>query len=647
MVVSSLFAKGSKKNVIEKGAGTIAPFGGLFSRIIASALVTAALSIIVVTAAFGVYLDRMSTQQAEDRLTRSIAILAPVIDGAVLNNMAQSARQILVNLVEEAGVVCVDYSGPTRDASSPPVVIHLPSGGCQSFNEYDESFHDVTMTSSSAGTYRFYIDDRYFVDDRNQQLFITITIAAGTLLLVFALLGIVFRNLVLRPLQNLQEAMIASRPSKPALADIMRNDEIGAVSRTYNKLAAASRVYFARLEKSQKGLQESELKFKDMAEISGDWFYEMDAELRFSYISERFFEIAKIAPEDVIGKTRAEMMSGKIMLPEWQEHLDDLANRKPFKNFEYSIQARNKTPNKMLDNMPVILRINGKPLFDETGTFIGYRGTGTDVTEINRDRALLEETNRNFGESVSYASSIQRGILPSQQMLSDLFGEVSLIWQPKDLVGGDFYWIGQIGGARYLVFFDCTGHGVPGAFMTLVTSSVLEKISAASPFALPAAQMLEQIHRGVADRLGVRQGEAGKDGLDCAVIKLDISEGQLEFAGASLDLFVANRSGEVTRLRGTRHSLGYEIFETARQFESHRVALAGNSFVLVTDGLATQIGEASKRVLGTRRIIEALEQADDHRPAKLVRLLGLLLKRWQGAEERRDDVTILAFRPNL
>ena len=424
----------------------------------------------------------------------------------------------------------------------------------------------------------------------------------------------------------------------------MRNDDSGAVSRSYNKLAAASRIYFARLEKSQKGLQESESKFKDMAEISGDWFYEMDADLRFSYISDRFFEIAKIAPDDVIGKTRAEMMAGKILLPKWQEHLDDLTAGRPFKNFEYSIQRPDETA---LGHGNVIIRVNGKPLFDESGTFIGYRGTGTDVTAITRDKELLEETNRNFGESVSYASSIQRGILPSQQMLSDLFGEVSLMWQPKDLVGGDFYWVGQIGGARYLVFFDCTGHGVPGAFMTLITSSVLEKISAASPFALPAPQMLEQIHRGVTERLGVRQGQSGKDGLDCAVIKLDISEGQLEFAGASLDLFVAHKSGEVTRLRGTRHSLGYEIFDTARQFESHRVPLAGNSFILVTDGLATQIGEASKRVLGTRRITEALQEAGDHKPAKLVRALGLLLKRWQGSEERRDDVTILAFRANL
>ena len=292
-----------------------------------------------------------------------------------------------------------------------------------------------------------------------------------------------------------------------------------------------------------------------------------------------------------------------------------------------------------------MLRISGKPIFDDEGQFIGYRGTGSDVTQLTKDKQLLEDTNRNFGESVSYASAIQRGLLPEPEMLSAMIGKSSLLWQPKDLVGGDFYWIGQIGSARYLVFFDCTGHGVPGAFMTLITVSVLETIKAASPFAIPAAQMLEQIHRGVCAKLAITQDKAGKDGLDCAVVRIDGSEGQLEFAGASMDLYSINDDGNVERIRGARHTLGYQIYPEARDFPSHHRPLAGYSFLLMSDGLATQIGEETKRVLGTRRIIEALEDGETNAPAKLVRTLGLLLKRWQMSEERRDDVTILAFRP--
>lgn len=613
---------------------------GLFSRIVIASLSIASLTIIVMALLFSAYLDVMATTQAKKRLETSIAILSPVIDGAVLRGENAAARQVLVNLVAEKGVVCVDYQGPTLEGAiqdAPALVISLPQGGCASFTDHDTSYLPVATKSSSSGFYRFYIDPRYFTDDRNQQLVTMISAVMLVVLAIFTLLAFVFRWLVLSPLKNLQNAMLSSQPSKPALADIFRGDEIGAVSKTYNKLAAASRIYFGLLQKSQDKLKESEGKFRDMAEISGDWFYEMDREFRLQYISDRFFEITKGSPDQVIGKTRAEIVGEKAETAFWQSHMALLASHQPFRNFEYPFLSES--------GETFMLRISGKPIFDDDGHFIGYRGTGSDVTQLTKDKKLLEDTNRNFGESVSYASAIQRGLLPEPDRLSAMIGKSSLLWQPKDLVGGDFYWIGQIGSARYLVFFDCTGHGVPGAFMTLITVSVLETIKAASPFAIPAAQMLEQIHRGVCAKLAITQDKAGKDGLDCAVVRIDSSEGQLEFAGASMDIYCINEDGAVERIRGARHTLGYQIYAEARDFPSHHRPLAGNSFLLMSDGLATQIGEETKRVLGTRRIIEALEGGKTNAPAKLVRTLGLLLKRWQLSEERRDDVTILAFRP--
>ena len=617
--------------------GAIRPFGSLFSRIVIAGIGIAIVVIGLITIAVSVYLEAASTRQVQQRMEQSIAVLAPVIDGAFDRGQISTGRQILANLYAEEGVVCLDYKGPSSGVSDVPSVIRLPEGGCASLNEPDISLADVEIQSSSQGAYHFYIDKRLFEDDRNEALWRIIASSSGAILFVFLGLAVVFRLIILRPLLNLKSAMMASKPSKPALADIFYSDEIGAVARTYNKLAAASRIYFARLEKSQNNLRSSESKFKDMAEISGDWFYEMDDQLRFTYISERFFELTQLPREAVIGKSRVEISGERPYDREWQGHLADLRSHQPFKNFEYGILTQT--------GETIIIRINGKPLHNDDGTFIGYRGTGTDVTEITRDKQLLEETNRNFGDSVSYASTIQRGLLPTAEKLQSLFGRAAILWQPKDVVGGDFYWVGQIGAARYLVFFDCTGHGVPGAFMTLITTSVLEKITAASPMAISAPQMLEQIHKGVCEQLGITADQSGKDGLDCAVIKMVLSEGMLEFSGASLDLIMVNDGGDVTRLRGARHSLGYKQWEQPRDYPKHQCPLAGNSFVLMTDGLVTQVGEESKRVLGTRRVIEALEQNQDNVPTRLLRALGLLLKRWQGAQERRDDVTILAFRP--
>ena len=609
----------------------------LLSRFLASSVLIAILVISVVSAGFTLYADRLAVAQTKIRLADSVLLLAPVIDGAVARGDVSSARQILRNFKDQEGVICVDYRSSdmlTSDDSLPVVAINLPQGGCAQFATIARDYIDQRLSSASGSAYHFLVDDNHLNDIRNQQLVVISAMASIIIIILLTVLSVFFRFLVTRPLLNLQEAMVASQPSKPVLAKIYNPDEIGAVSRSYNKLAAASRIYFARLDKFQTKLANSEEKFKDMAEVSGDWFYEMDADLKFTYISDRFFEIVPVKPEDIIGQMRkpakAEDAHNKI----WQAHYADLNDRREFREFEYEFV----TPTQRQ-----MIAISGKPIFDSDGLFKGYRGTGRDVTDITNDRLLLEETNRNFGDSVGYASAIQRRLLTKQDDLKHHLGQVANIWQPKDLVGGDFYWIGNMGSSRYLVFFDCTGHGVPGAFMTLITVSVLETIIAASPVPLPAAQMLEQIHRGVIRKLGITADKDGKDGLDCAVVKFNPSEGMVEFAGASIDLFHITSQMKVTRIRGDRASLGYRAYDEAREFTTHQLPIDGSAFVLMTDGMPTQIGADSKRVLGTRRIIEAMEAAGKHKPAALVRSLGRLLKQWQGNEERRDDVTVIAF----
>ena len=220
------------------------------------------------------------------------------------------------------------------------------------------------------------------------------------------------------------------------------------------------------------------------------------------------------------------------------------------------------------------------------------------------------------------------------------------MWQPKDLVGGDFYWVKRISNIDYLVFFDCTGHGVPGAFMTLIVTSVLDQIAVSVPAPPPAARMLQLVHDGVCRQLGITAEAPGHDGLDCAVVRLSRSEDALEFAGASIDLFAVSHAGEVTRHRGTRATLGYRIQDKPLELSGHTIQIGDNGFLMSTDGLITQVGEATRRVLGTRRFEEALVAAGTNDPAKLVRAAGRVLKGWQGREDRRDDVSVIVFKPN-
>ena len=121
-------------------------------------------------------------------------------------------------------------------------------------------------------------------------------------------------------------------------------------------------------------IKASEQRFRDIAETAGDWIYEMDANLRFTYISGRFFEIFPVTPAQVIGKTRQEFAGRELDEPHWKKHYSDLAAHRPFRNFAYSTT--------MADGSIRYLEISGKPVFSSDGEFTGYRGTGSDVTEL-------------------------------------------------------------------------------------------------------------------------------------------------------------------------------------------------------------------------------------------------------------------------
>ena len=141
------------------------------------------------------------------------------------------------------------------------------------------------------------------------------------------------------------------------------------------------------IKRHEAELEATNQRFRDVAEVAGDWIYEMDRDLRFTFISDRFFEIFPVARETIIGKTRQEFAGMTLAAPHWQAHYRDLNARKPFRSFEYDVTLPNKDIR--------FLQISGKPVFGPNGDFEGYRGTGTDITELRlREQQLAAERER-------------------------------------------------------------------------------------------------------------------------------------------------------------------------------------------------------------------------------------------------------------
>lgn len=269
------------------------------------------------------------------------------------------------------------------------------------------------------------------------------------------------------------------------------------------------------------------------------------------------------------------------------------------------------------------------------------------LAQLNVANAELEKANRFINDGIRYASRIQTALLPDQGALVGLVDELAVGWQPLDIVGGDYYWAGAFGNKGVIAVMDCTGHGVPGAFMTAVVASSFSRILHHHGHDDPA-EMLTQLNRLVKTALRQdRDSAVSNDGLDAGICVLDRDRGTITFAGANLPLLVAE-DGAFHLLRGDRMSLGYLDSPEDYRFTAREMPFRkGSAFYLFTDGVTDQVGSEVRQLFGRKRLQQVLTDVADRPLNEQMDVLFQRLAQWRGDERRRDDMTFLAFRPQV
>lgn len=264
---------------------------------------------------------------------------------------------------------------------------------------------------------------------------------------------------------------------------------------------------------------------------------------------------------------------------------------------------------------------------------------------LNDTHRELERANRLVVESIRYARRIQTAMLPDKSALGDAVKEIHVCWEPLHLVGGDYFWLERFGRQSLIVVVDCTGHGVPGAFITLVVASALDRILHERDLRSPA-EILTALDEMVRARLRQDGDEPeSDDGLDASICLWDERDQSVTFSGAGLPLiYVAD--GEAHEIKGNRSGLGYYSLVPRKPFEDHRVPVKpGMSFYQLTDGIPDHMGGEPRRLLGRRRVRRLIAR-NAHLPmAEQIRLVEAELERYRGPEPRRDDMTLVGFRP--
>lgn len=223
-----------------------------------------------------------------------------------------------------------------------------------------------------------------------------------------------------------------------------------------------------------------------------------------------------------------------------------------------------------------------------------------------------------------------------------------MLFRPRDIVGGDFYTFVPDPRGFVIAVADCTGHGVPGAFMTMSASAILEQLLAKLGPEDPAA-ILGEVNRALKSVLHQNQRHQGlahlDNGLDMALVRVLPREGRLLFAGARLPLWVRQPGEALREFRGDAHSLGYRRSDTAFAFANHAVTWApGTSCYLLTDGILDQHGGLKGFGFGQRRLKAVLHTLRDLPLAEQGKALEWILDEYRGGNPQRDDITLLGFR---
>jgi serine phosphatase RsbU (regulator of sigma subunit) len=278
--------------------------------------------------------------------------------------------------------------------------------------------------------------------------------------------------------------------------------------------------------------------------------------------------------------------------------------------------------------------------------------------EINLQKKLIEEKNTLITDSIDYARNIQNAILPSHQAICAHLPESFILFQPKDIVSGDFYWMKTFDDERVLfAAVDCTGHGVPGAFMSVMAYNMLENIISEHPAAQPS-QLLDELNRSVLETLRQdNENGTAKYGMDISLVCWHKRQQKIEFAGAHNPLLIvradaaagasrqparaARAQASLTELKADKTTMGL----ARDKFTNHTFgAQAGDMLYIFTDGYADQKGGPHNKKFFGATLRNLLQEVSQLPCAEQHRVLAGTLADWKGPNEQIDDILVMGVR---
>ncbi len=264
--------------------------------------------------------------------------------------------------------------------------------------------------------------------------------------------------------------------------------------------------------------------------------------------------------------------------------------------------------------------------------------------EIESKNEILEVLYKQVTDSIRYAKRIQEAILPPQSILRIILPNSFILFKPKDIVSGDFYWVEQKNGKTLFSAVDCTGHGVPGAFMSIVAYNILKYVVNNNNETQPA-RILDALNIGVSETLHQSVSETqSRDGMDLALCSIDFQKKELQFAGAYNPLYLV-REGQVIEYKADKFPIGYYTGTTAKPYKNNSIELKSGDMVYVfSDGYVDQFGGPNGKKFMANRFRNLLLDVCEKPVEEQKKILDNQLIEWQGVHEQVDDILVMGIK---
>ncbi len=347
--------------------------------------------------------------------------------------------------------------------------------------------------------------------------------------------------------------------------------------------------------------------------------------------------------ESYTGKSPSRYINKKIQEADLQQGILDqwLSIVEQVNNSNDKVSVEMNFPSEMGDR---VMQVNAIPEYDDQEKIESVLVVSHDITERKEIELEIQNKNKKINDSINYAKRIQNAILPNTRLINKALPDSFILYKPRDVVSGDFPWFVQIKNDLFIAAVDCTGHGVPGALLSLIGYFLLNDIVRSRKITEPG-KILDLLDEGVTQTLRQDQEDsATKDGMDIALCRINTENRTLEYAGAHRPLYFM-KGGVMDEVKGNKFPIGGGIYKNQTNFTTTKIELAkGDSFYFSSDGFPDQFGGPESRKFGPKKTREIIERVHQKPMADAAEVFDAEWEAWKGDQKQTDDVLLIGIK---